>query len=514
MAESQNIEYKQGWRDEYLKWICGFANAQGGTIFIGVNDDGSICGVENAKRLMEDIPNKVRDVLGIVIDVNLHEQDGQQYLEIVTGAYPYPVNYKGEYHYRSGSTKQELKGAALDRFILRKQGKTWDGVPVPYVKVTDLDDASFALFRRYAKHSGRMEETDLLDDNATLLDKLRLVEGDYLKRAAVLTFHPDPERFVTGAYIKIGFFRKHANLIYQDEVHGSLFQQVRQTMDLLTTKYLKALISYEGIQRIESLPMPREALREALLNSIVHKAYESLTPIQIAVYDNKLEIFNCGYLPEEWTIDNLLASHRSRPYNPDIAHAFFRAGEIETWGRGIERIIGGCKAAGCPVPTFRYSTGEVWTVFHFSEEYQKGVGGQTDSENIPDNGKMSSTDGITTPVTAHVTTPDTTSVNERSGKGSGTANQQDSGQVNPSEEKSFVSVNDTKQLSERQRLVMQMIQKNDTITINAIAHETKASEITIKRDLAYLQEKGILIREGGRKNGRWVVVNSQKKQTD
>ena len=204
-GESQNIEYKQSWRDEYLKWICGFANAQGGTIFIGVNDDGSVCGVENAKRLMEDIPNKVRDVLGIVVDVNLHEQDGLQYLEIVTGAYPYPVSYKGEYHYRSDSTKQELKGAALDRFILRKQGKTWDGVPVPFVKVEDLDDASFALFRRYAKHSGRMEAADLMDDNATLLDKLRLVEGDYLKRAAVLTFHPDPERFVTGAYIKIGF---------------------------------------------------------------------------------------------------------------------------------------------------------------------------------------------------------------------------------------------------------------------------------------------------------------------
>ena len=208
-----------------------------------------------------------------------------------------------------------------------------------------------------------------------LLDKLRLVEGDYLKRAAALLFHPDPERFVTGAYIKIGYFREHADLIYQDEVHGSLFQQVRQTMDLLTTKYMRALIGYEGIQRIETLPIPREALREALLNSVVHKAYESLTPIQIAVYDNKLEIFNCGYLPENWTIEDLLGSHRSRPYNPDIANAFFRAGEIETWGRGIERIINGCKDAGCPEPTFECKSGEIWTVFHYGEikSVQKNV---------------------------------------------------------------------------------------------------------------------------------------------
>ena len=111
------------------------------------------------------------------------------------------------------------------------------------------------------------------------------------------------------------------------------------------------------------------------MNSIVHKAYESLTPIQIAVYDNKLEIFNCGYLPENWTIEDLLGSHRSRPYNPDIANAFFRAGEIETWGRGIERIINGCKDAGCPEPTFECKSGEIWTVFHYGEikSVQKNV---------------------------------------------------------------------------------------------------------------------------------------------
>ena len=163
--ESQNIEYKESWRDEYLKWICGFANAQGGSIFIGVNDKKEVVGVESSKKLMEDIPNKVRDVLGIVVDVNLHEEDGKDYLEIVTEPYPYPVSYKGQYHYRSGSTKQELKGAALDRFMLRKQGKTWDGVPVPYLKAEDLDEATFTLFRRMAKLSGRMDEADLRDDN-------------------------------------------------------------------------------------------------------------------------------------------------------------------------------------------------------------------------------------------------------------------------------------------------------------------------------------------------------------
>jgi ATP-dependent DNA helicase RecG len=73
MAESQNIEWKEKWRDEYLKWICGFANAHGGTIFIGKDDTGSIVDLKVAKKLLEEIPNKVRDTLGILVDVNLHQ---------------------------------------------------------------------------------------------------------------------------------------------------------------------------------------------------------------------------------------------------------------------------------------------------------------------------------------------------------------------------------------------------------------------------------------------------------
>lgn len=160
-TESQNIEFKESWRDEYLKWICGFANAQGGSLYIGIKDNGEVCGVQDAKKLMEDIPNKVRDMLGILVDVNQKKEDEKKYLEIVIEAYPYPISFRGKYYQRAITTNQELKGAALDRFMLRKQGKTWDGVPVPYLKAEDLDNATFDLFRQYAKRSGRMEDADL-----------------------------------------------------------------------------------------------------------------------------------------------------------------------------------------------------------------------------------------------------------------------------------------------------------------------------------------------------------------
>ena len=106
MQESQNIEWKENWKDEYLKWICGFANASGGKIIIGKNDKGEIIGLKNSKKLLEDIPNKVRDILGILVDVNLHITEKGNFLEIIVEPQPFPVNYKGQYHYRSGSSNK------------------------------------------------------------------------------------------------------------------------------------------------------------------------------------------------------------------------------------------------------------------------------------------------------------------------------------------------------------------------------------------------------------------------
>jgi ATP-dependent DNA helicase RecG len=138
-----------------------------------------------------------------------------------------------------------------------------------------------------------------------------------------------------------------------------LFVQIEKTMDLLFTKYIKAPISYEGINRVETFEYPKDAVREALLNAIAHKDYSGGVPIQISVYSDKIIIWNEGQLPENWTVKNLLEKHASRPYNPDIANALFRSGYIESWGRGTIKIIKECKQAGIPEPIFSYYSSDI-----------------------------------------------------------------------------------------------------------------------------------------------------------
>ena len=377
MAEDQNIEWKTNWNDEYLKWICGFANANGGKLYIGKDNKGEITGLRNIHKLLQDLPNKIRDVLGILVDVNLLCEDGKEYLEINVEPYPSPISYKGRYYYRSGSTLQELKGIALEKFLLKKQGQRWDNVLLFNASVSDLNQHTIDFFKNRALKSNRIDDYILSESADILLENLQLLEKGKPKRAAILLFHSNPEKIIPGAFVKIGFFKTDEDIIFQDEIHGNLFEQVEKTMEILFSKYIKAIISYEGIHRIENYEYPKDAVREALLNALAHKDYSGAAPVQISVYDEKILFWNEGQLPENWTVEMLKQKHPSKPFNPLIANAFFRSGYIEAWGRGTLKMMTLCKEAGLPEPEYRYDAGGYWVVFRkdiYTEQYLKNLG--------------------------------------------------------------------------------------------------------------------------------------------
>ena len=322
----------------------------------------------NTKKLLEDIPNKIRDSMGIVVDVNRLTEGDKEYLEINVPPYPIGISCKGVYHYRSGSTKQILTGPALEAFLMRKHGATWDHSPLPVFKMEDIDDQAVDYFKKLAAAKGRIDPALLNESKDVLMEKLRLMNGDYLTNAAMLLFCKEPDRYQLGSYIKIGYFESNADLLYQDEVHGSILEQVDKAIELIYFKYMRAKITYEGIQRRERYFVPEAALREALLNAICHKQYESAIPIQISVYEDRLYVTNIGRLPETWTMENLMGKHASLPYNPYIAHVFYLAGFIESWGRGIEKICDALKADNLPMPEYTIHTGDIMIKFTGPED--------------------------------------------------------------------------------------------------------------------------------------------------
>lgn len=362
MPEQQNIEYKQSWHEDYLKWVCGFANANGGTIYIGKDDDGNVVGVADYKKLMEDLPNKIRDVLGIMAEVNLHETGGLYFIEIITPPYAVPISLRGRYYYRSGATKQELIGNALNEFLLRKSGKTWDDVIEPRATLSDIDEGSIAQFKRDASKAGRLPDEDL--SSAALLEKLRLTEDGQLKRAAIVLFGRDPSRFFPNQVVKIGRFGKSDDdLKFQETIEGNLLHLLSEVSAQLNRKFFVKPIDFEGLQRIEKGEYPVAAVREMLLNALVHRNYMG-SSVQMRMYDDKLSIWNEGTLPEGLSLESLKRQHPSRPRNPLIADVCFKGGYIDSWGRGTLKIINACREAELPEPqTVEQDGGLLVTLF-------------------------------------------------------------------------------------------------------------------------------------------------------
>ena len=356
MPEHQNIEYKQGWHDDYLKWVCGFANAIGGVIYIGLDDEGNVVHLTNYDRLLEDIPNKIRNAMGIICDVQLHDEKGKKYISIKVNPYSVAVSLRGRYYYRSGSTKMELTGVELNEFLLKKAGKTWDDVIEEGATVKDIDEASITKFIADSNEKGRMPETKGLS-TFHILEKLKLTDGKKLKRAAIILFGKEPMRFYPNIQVKIGRFGKDASdLKFHEVVEGNIVQMLHEVQVQLNYKFLTRPVDFEGFQRVEKDQYPIQALREMLLNALVHRTYMGAT-IQMRVFNDKLSIWNEGGLPFGLSPEDLKSDHNSRPRNPIIANACFFAGYIDTWGRGTLKIINSCKEAGLPEPEIKEMNG-------------------------------------------------------------------------------------------------------------------------------------------------------------
>ena len=443
MSESQDIEYKQSWRDEYLKWICGFANAQGGKLYIGVDDNGNGIGVKNLKKLLEDIPNMIRNHLGIKADVNKHIIDGKDCIEICVTPSSFPVNYHGDYYFRSGSTNQQLVGPVLSEFISKKTGLKWEDVTVDGITVDDLDPMSFKIFRREALNSKRMTREDLNVSNEELLRNLHLIKDGKLTRAAVLLFYDDPGIVQEGSYLKIGKFGE--DLEYQDIIEGSIINIADKAIDVLFLKYLKAKITYEHDRRVETYPYSRDALREAIFNALAHNCYMFGVPIQVRVEEDAIIISNSCILPDGWTVETLMQSHESIPYNPKIAGVFYRAGYIETWGRGVKKIIDACAELGSDTPVYSILGHGLRIRFPALQLAEVKRQGEALNEALND------------------------------------------------------ALNKT---------ILEALMMDPGLKQKALAEVVGVSRSTIQRVMLDLQNKGILIRKGGKKKGYWEIVSN------
>ena len=350
--ESEQIEWKSEWHDEYLKTVCAFASENGGKFIIGKADNGKIVGVRDAKKLMESIPSTIFNLMNFHPRIEAFTEDGKTYLVLTIEPQHEAIPLRGVFYKRSGSTTVRVPGKELKEFIIEKDGLVWTNLISKKVNLSDISPEAVSTFIKRGQEAKRISSA--ADSNIEgVLRHYELMTDTGITNAGALLFSNRPECVSRAAVTKIGLFsRSGSNLLMDDIFDGPVIFQPDEVMKCLIDKYIQPRYEIEGVYRVIKYRYPVKALREAITNSILHRQYMALEHTTIRVYPDSVEIYNPGSLPKGWTADELPKKHESQPANPLIAKAFYDMGIVETWGVGMSLIQDECKNAGIPQPTY------------------------------------------------------------------------------------------------------------------------------------------------------------------
>jgi len=351
--ETRGLEFKEKPNPALFKTLSAFANTNGGVVLVGVSDKKEIpgyrCSNANLKELSDTIVNKlaIHPVIEPVVC------DGKTVLRIDVKKSKTPVAYEGRYYTRVGNTTRLMDTEELKEFLI--SGIEWDSLPSQR-GLADIEEETVRHFVRRAKRSGRLPGADEGEPVSAILMRLGLITGDQLTNAAFLLFGKKPEEpYLSDAVLRIGRFKDGATIIGDRWIAGNLFHQLIEGEEALRNFInVRYEISGETPERKEHWDYPLPALREALMNALVHRDYfKKHEQIMIKIYDDAIWFHNPGGLPKGLSIEQLKAKPQSIPRNPLIARIFYLAGYIERYGSGIQRILTSFADAGLPEPEFQ-----------------------------------------------------------------------------------------------------------------------------------------------------------------
>lgn len=382
--ESENLEFKQSsseWK-EIIKTVSSFANTKGGNILVGISDRREIVGFQIGKKTMEDLANKIKENTDpkIFPSMSVEHINGKDTILIkVEEGKSKPVFAFDRAYKRVGRSTVRASSNEIRNLALEGRRVCWDG-QVCEAALEDVDKEKVKWFLKRVKYERKLD----VDQNTPLkeaLERLRLMKNGKLTNAAVLLFGKDPQNFFLQAETRCGRF-KGLNVtepfIDMKVIGENLFDQVDEAEKFILRNISRAAWIEPGkIERQEKWEYPPDAIREAIVNAICHRDYESAANVQIRIFDDRIEVWNPGELPEGLTIEKLKGEHESKPRNLLIANLFFLIKYIEQWGTGTNKMIRQCIENGLQEPGFEDTGSSFIVTFRKSkltDAYLEGLG--------------------------------------------------------------------------------------------------------------------------------------------
>lgn len=384
-GENQNVEFKSSLslRNEIGETISAFANTSGGIVLIGVSNEGKVFCVDIGKKTVEDLANWVKENTDpkIYPDVKIHKVNGKNIIEVsIKENDEKPVFFKDRAFQRVGKTNQRISAQKIRN--LAKQSKPqlhWDQQVCEGATLKDIDESRVKEFLKMAQTRRGLDINPEMSVKEALT-KLKVIKNSQITNTCVLMFAKEQEKFFIQDEVKCARFKgiTTERFINMKEFSGPVDKQVDEVEEfVLKNISMAAWIEPGKIQRQEKWEYPMDAVREAITNAVVHRDYQSPSKIQVRIFDDRLEVWNPGALPEGWTVEKLKQEHESKPFNPLLARMFFLIKFIEEWGRGTTDMIRECLEHGLPEPEFKDTGTSMVVIFRKSrltEDYLEGAG--------------------------------------------------------------------------------------------------------------------------------------------
>lgn len=341
LYENEIVEFKEIYTPDLKKEIISFANTNGGTIYIGVQDNGKIVGVDNADFVMQQIANSMRDSIrpdiSMFTGIELLKEGNKAYIKLTVEQgtkKPYYIAEKGlkptGVYVRSGTTSAPASEDAIRMMIKISDGNTFEANRSLIQELT---------FNRLSKEMERRK----LDFTVVQMKNLGILSPDGIYTNMGLLVSDQCKHS-----IKFAVFQGMDKLIFKDrkELTGSLFEQLEDAYKTIDF-YNGTRASFHDLLRTDERDYPEEAVREALLNAIVHRDYSFSGSTFINLYSDRLEIISLGGLVPGLSLEAAMLG-ASQPRNEKLANLFYRMKLIEAYGTGISKIISCYK--GFPIP--------------------------------------------------------------------------------------------------------------------------------------------------------------------
>ncbi len=349
-GESQTVEFKTSFQKEVIESVVAFANAKGGQIFVGIGDDGEIIGLEVQQESLQNWINQIKlsTVPSVIPDISLETIEGKDIVVIDVKEYPIkPISYKNRYFLRRANSNYLMTMEEIANEYLKTKNSSWDY----YVDtMQSFNDISLEKVDKFIHRVEKNFDKSFDDNPMQILQKYGLLRDDKITFGAYLLFVKD---FCLISGVQAGRFKTPTDIIDSISLNTDILTEIDELIIFVRKHLMVEYIITGNPQREERYDYPLDAIREIILNMVVHRDYRDSSDSVIKIFDDRIEFFNPGDLYDDLTIEQLKSNnYKSKTRNKLIALMFKECGLIEKYGSGIGRIKKFCKIHNIIEPKF------------------------------------------------------------------------------------------------------------------------------------------------------------------